>query len=458
MNFEETQNIYFLGIGGIGMSALAKYFHTLNKNVAGYDLNSSDITDEMQKLGIDIHFDQNIDKIPKEFLEKDTTLIIRTPAVPDEHLELQYFYKREYQMMKRAEVLGRLVNNKRGIAVAGTHGKTSVSSMITYIMHESKIGCSAFLGGILKNYCSNLVVDQNTDWIVTEADEFDRSFLQLRPEIALITWIDSDHLDIYSSYEEIQNSYEGFASQVKRGGSLIIKKGININLSSEKLKSYTYSLDDKTADFYASDISKTKGRYSFNIHTPESSIKGITLTYPGLINIENAVAACSVAWLAGVDENTISSTINAFEGVKRRFDIQFQSDRCLYIDDYAHHPRELDAIIGSVRKLYPEKKVTGIFQPHLYSRTEDFADEFAVSLDNLDELFLLDIYPAREKPIKGVSSDLIFRKVKSAAKTLLNKNELLSILRKRDFEILITMGAGDIDRLVDPIKKILVNK
>jgi UDP-N-acetylmuramate--alanine ligase len=458
MNFEEKQNIYFIGIGGIGMSALAKYFHALGKNVSGYDLTSSSITDEIRKLGIKVHFSQDITCIPERFLDISSTLVVRTPAVPEDHEELQYFLEHNFLIMKRAEVLGHLVNGKRGIAIAGTHGKTSVSSMLAYIMHESVVGCSAFLGGIMKNYSSNLIVDDRTEWIVTEADEFDRSFLHLTPEIALITWIDSDHLDIYSTKDEIRKSFESFASGVKNGGTIVLKKGIEVMPEGKNVRSFTYSLDDPTADFYACEIQKIQDKYRFNIHTPDKTVEGITLSYPGITNIENAVAATSVAWLTGIDEKTISSTLSSFQGVKRRFDIQYRNDRCVYIDDYAHHPRELDAFIGSVKKLYPGKKITGIFQPHLYSRTRDFAGEFAESLSTLDELLLLDIYPAREKPIKGVSSEIIFDKVTSAARSLISKDDLMSELKEKDFEILLTMGAGDIDRFVEPIKQLLKNR
>jgi len=436
------------------MSALAKYFYTLGKNIAGYDLASTSITNEMQNMGILIHFNQNISAIPEKFFNKESTLVIRTPAVPDDHKELKYFREHDYKIMKRAEVLGRIVNKKKGIAIAGTHGKTSVSSILAYIMHESEVGCTAFLGGILKNYNSNLVVGKNSSWIVSEADEFDRSFLQLRPEIALITWIDSDHLDIYSSYDEIKSSYKSFLSQVRKGGIVVLKKGIEIDFDENEVRKYTYSFDDSSADFFASDIKKTEDKYSFNIHTPGKLIRGIVFSYPGLTNIENAVAATSVAWLTGVDENTISATLGSFEGVKRRFDIQYKSDACIYIDDYAHHPRELDAFISSVRNLYPGKKITGIFQPHLYSRTRDFADEFATSLSALDKLILLDIYPAREQPISGVSSDLIYKQV-DTVKLGCKKSELIKVLENNQFEILLTMGAGDIDRFIDPIKQLI---
>ncbi|MBA7517661.1 UDP-N-acetylmuramate--L-alanine ligase [subsurface metagenome] len=458
MNFDKKHNIYFLGIGGIGMSALAKYFYSKGKRVAGYDLISSRITDDMVNEGINIHYKQDIRYIPQEFLNKEDTIIIRTPAVPDNHKELLYFSENGFLIMKRAEILGELVNSKRGIAIAGTHGKTSVSSILAYIMHESELGCSAFLGGILKNYNSNMIIDEKADWVVAEADEFDRSFLHLHPEIALITWIDADHLDIYTTKEEIRKSYEDFVSQVKTGGYVILKKGIEIDINKDKVKVFSYSLDDTCADFYASNMEIQKGKYFFNIHTPEKLIQGISLTYPGIINIENAVAATSVAWLTGVDEQIISTTLSSFKGVTRRFDIQYQSDQIIYIDDYAHHPRELDAIISSVRKLYPEKKITGIFQPHLYTRTRDFADEFAMSLNALDELILLEIYPAREKPIKGIDSKIIYEKVTISSKIICSKSDLMKVLEKRDFEILLTLGAGDIDQFVDPIRQLIENR
>lgn len=454
MNFEGKQNIYFLGIGGIGMSALAKYFHTLGMDVAGYDRNSTPITDELQMMGIEIHFVEDIASIPERFT-KDTTLVVRTPAVPDSNIEFKYFSQHNFSILKRAEVLGKIVNEKRGIAIAGTHGKTSVSSILTYVMHESDIGCNAFLGGIMKNYSSNLVVDGNSDWVITEADEFDRSFLQLTPEIALITWIDADHLDIYSSREEIKNGFESFVAQVKSGGTVVLKQGIEMNIDESNILRYSYSLNDQSADFFASDICLKDNKYNFTIQTPGEKIKNITLYYPGITNVENAVAAGSVAWLAGVDADTISDTLSSFKGVRRRFDIQFISDRYIYIDDYAHHPRELDAVIESVRKLYPSKKITGIFQPHLYSRTKDFAGEFAASLSALDEIILLDIYPARENPIEGISSEIIFSEIAIVPKTICRKDELMKILKDKDFEVLITMGAGDIDKYVSSIKEMI---
>jgi len=458
MDFDRIHNVYFLGIGGIGMSALAKYFYAFGKNVAGYDLSTSSVTDELKKMGIDIHFVEDIGLIPTGFYNKDETMVVLTPAVPNEHKELIYFMQNNYTIKKRAEVLGIIFNARKGIAISGTHGKTSVSSMTAFIMHNSEKGCSAFLGGILKNINSNLIIDNYSKWVVAEADEFDRSFLQLKPEIALVTWVDSDHLDIYSSHNEIIETFEKFLSQVNTGGKIILKKGIDLNFDKANRDFYTYSLDSVNSDFYALNITNKKGKYTFDINTPDSFIKDVTLPYPGLTNVENAVAAASLAYVAGVDEFTISSALSEFEGVQRRFDIQYDNGICTYIDDYAHHPRELDAIISSVKKLYRGRKITGIFQPHLYTRTRDFAEEFAVSLSALDELVLLDIYPAREKPIMGISSKIILDKVTCSNKILINKKQLLNELETRNFEVLITMGAGDIDRYVPEIKNLLENR
>lgn len=440
------------------MSALAKYFHILGKNVAGYDLNPSSITQELQKAGIKIHFKEEISEIPSEYLDKTKTLVVMTPAIPSDHQELQYFTQNDFRIMKRSEVLGILFNAKKGIAIAGTHGKTSVSSMSAYILHNSPLDCSAFLGGIVKNISNNLILSENSPWIVAEADEYDRSFLQFKPTIALITWVDTDHLDVYTSYEDIRKTFEKFLGQVNRGGKIILKKGIDLKYNKENVSSYTYSLDSSDSDFYATNLSCRNGLYTFDIATPGSLIKSITLQYRGLTNVENAVAAAAIAYVAGIDISVIAESLSSFKGVQRRFDIQYEDKNTIYIDDYAHHPRELDAVIGSVRKLFPGKRITGVFQPHLYSRTRDFNDEFAESLSALDELILLDIYPAREKPIAGISSKSILDKVTISAKTLCSKNDLLGILKVRKPEVLLTIGAGDIDRLVREIKKMLETK
>jgi UDP-N-acetylmuramate--alanine ligase len=447
-----------MGIGGIGMSSLAKYFHLKGKKVAGYDLISSSITQDLEQSGIDVHYEENMDHVPEVMLDKDRTLIIRTPAVPDDHEELVYFRENKFTIKKRAEVLGILFNESKGIAIAGTHGKTSVTSMSAYILSTSQLGCNAFLGGILKNYNSNLIINDNSAWVVAEADEYDRSFLHLRPDIALVTWIDADHLDIYTTVEAIQDSFNAFLEQVKAGGTVILKNNIKPGCDLTGKQTFTYALDDSSADFHAFNIRLKHRTYGFDISTPKGTIKDIQLQYPGITNIENAVAASAVAHTAGVDLRIIGKALTDFEGVQRRFDIQYEDQDCVYIDDYAHHPRELDAFIGSVRKLFPDRKITGIFQPHLYSRTRDFASEFAQSLSSLDELILLDIYPAREKPIPGVSSKIIFDRVLLEDKYLCPKENLLELLRQKSLEVLLTMGAGDIDRFVEPIRKLIAGR
>jgi UDP-N-acetylmuramate--alanine ligase len=449
---------YFLGIGGIGMSALARYFLMQGSPVAGYDLSPSEITEDLSKQGISIHFTPDVNQIPKNFLDKKSTIVIRTPAVPDDHDELTFFIKQGFSVKKRAEVLGLLFNEQKGIAIAGTHGKTSVTSMSAYIMHRSALGCNAFLGGIMKNVNSNLILDKHSEWVVAEADEFDRSFLQLIPNIALVTWIDADHLDVYGTTEAIRESFIQFLLRVKPGGSIILKEGIQVGIDFKDKTCFTYSLDSKMSDFYALNIRSKNFKYTFDIITPGEVIRDVTLQYPGMTNIENAVAAAAVTYTAGVNAHTIGAALTDFTGVKRRFDIQFENKEQIYIDDYAHHPRELDAIIGSVRRLYPGRKLTGIFQPHLYSRTRDFADEFAESLSALDELILLDIYPAREKPIEGVSSQIIFDKVTLNEKTRCSKTELLEILKRKKIEVLLTTGAGDIDKYVPEIKDLFLKR
>jgi UDP-N-acetylmuramate--alanine ligase len=454
METNQAYNYYFLGIGGIGMSALARYFYMQGNSVAGYDLSPSGITDELSRLGIDIHFKPAIDCIPDIFLDKSKTIIIRTPAVPDDHEELIFFRGKGFSIKKRAEVLGQLFNDQKGIAIAGTHGKTSVTSMSAFIMHRSVLRCNAFLGGIMKNINSNLILDKESKWVVAEADEFDRSFLQLSPEIALVTWIDSDHLDIYGTPEAIRESFKQFLLKVKPGGTIILKEGIKTDIDFKGKTFYTYSIDSKKSDFHAENIRNENSQYKFDIYTPGEVIQNVKLQYPGMTNIENAVAAAAVTFAAGVNRYTIRDALCEFTGVQRRFDIQFDNGKQTYIDDYAHHPRELDAIIGSVRKLYPGRKLTGIFQPHLFSRTRDFADEFAVSLSALDELILLDIYPAREKPIEGVSSQIILDRVTCTQKILCGKNELMGILKEKKIDILLTAGAGDIDKYVSQIKEL----
>lgn len=455
MNINTFNRVYFIGIGGIGMSALARYFNATGKDVAGYDRADTNLTRELINSGINIHFEDDAELIPQDYLKKSDTLIIITPAIPVDHNELTYFKKNNFKIFKRSEILGLIANKKNNIAVSGTHGKTTVSTMIAHILNHSEVGCSAFLGGISKNFNSNLVYNEKSNYIITEADEFDRSFLRLFPYFTVITAIDADHLDIYGSKDELNKTFNQFVNQTKKGGKVLVKKGLKLNLKYD-YDYYTYTLANN-ADFYATNISLNKDKYSFDVVTPTIKIKNLSLTNTGIINVENAIAATAVSYLIGIDQKTIRNALRKFNGITRRFDYLVKAKDLVYIDDYAHHPGELDAVIDSVRKLYPGKKVTGIFQPHLYSRTRDFADEFAESLGKLDELILLDIYPARELPIKNITSKVIFDKVRLKDKEMCNKRDLLHKLKNRHVEVLLTLGAGDIDQLVKPIEMLLTS-
>lgn len=444
-----------MGIGGIGMSALARYFSYLGKDVYGYDKNETKLTKKLVAEGIEIHYKDDVNLIPEIFAkDKKASLIVYTPAIPKDHTELNYFIDNSFIMHKRAEILGLITRDYKTIAVAGTHGKTSVSTIASHILKQSNLACFAFLGGISKNTNSNLILPKTSSAekvVVVEADEFDRSFLHLNPYIALITSIDADHLDIYEDKADLVNSFEHFVKNIGQNGILICKNNINLQVDSS-VKQYTYSLED-TADFYANNLQMNNdGTYSFDLETPKGVIKQLRMGMPGRINAENAVAAAALAVLSDVEEDVVRTQLGSFKGVKRRFDFQIATESFVFIDDYAHHPEELKAFISSVKEMFPGKKITGVFQPHLYSRTRDFADEFALSLGMLDELILLDIYPAREKPIEGVSSKIIFDKVKLDKKTMCVKNELLMQFQDNKPEVLLTMGAGDIDKLIESIK------
>ena len=456
MDFNKINKVYFLGIGGIGMSALARYFLAHGKEVAGYDRTSTPLTGEMVKQGMKIHFEDAVDNIPKNYLKQDDTLIIRTPAVPEDHAEYRYFAEKGYHILKRAQVLGLIFNTFKGVAIAGTHGKTSVTTFTTFLLNQCGIDCSAFLGGISKNFNSNLVLGKS-DVVVAEADEFDRSFLQLNPFISLVTTVDADHLDIYKDFEDVRNTFQKFISQTHAGGTVILKKGVNLEVPSSCSK-LTYALDNSSADIFASDIKIEDGNYSFTLNTPDGKVEGLRLTIPGRTNIENSVAAMAVCYAMGIDIGKFVKVLPGLKGVVRRFDIQYQDEKCIYIDDYAHHPRELDAVIGSLRDLYKGRKITGIFQPHLYSRTRDFANDFVKSLSALDELILLDIYPAREKPLPGVTSDMLFEKIDLSRKYRCSKINLLNTLKELNIDVLLTVGAGDIDQMIAPIKDYLSNR
>jgi len=444
------QNIYFIGIGGIGMSAIARYCNFKGCRVSGYDKTPSALTHELEKEGIEIHYEDNTDFIPKD---AENTLVIYTPAIPRDMGELTYVLNHGYKVIKRSRMLGEIAQGQHCLAVAGTHGKTTTSTLLAHIFTSDGTGCSAFLGGISKNYNTNLLTS-HTPVIVAEADEFDRSFLQLHPEIAVITAMDADHLDIYSDLEHVHEAFKAFASQV--GGTIIIKKGLDITGKDTDARILTYSYDDSGADFHAGNITCDNcGYFTFDLHWPGGVIKACRCGVPGRINIENSVAASAIALTYGLAPEKVKEALATFSGVKRRFDIHLNTTSVSYIDDYAHHPKEIAAAVRSMRDIFPGRKLTAIFQPHLYTRTRDFADEFAEALGNVDKLILLDIYPAREEPIPGVTSELIFNKVTAPQKVLIKKDELIPYLENEPVDTLITFGAGNIDRLVEPITELL---
>lgn len=466
---KDIKYIYFLGIGGIGMSALARYFNAMGKSVSGYDKTPTKLTDELIAEGIEIHFEDNINLVGENFKSqisdlKSQILIVYTPAIPSDHSELNYFKNNNYTVKKRSEVLGMITESTYTIGVAGTHGKTTTSSMIAHVMKVAGLDPSAFLGGITQNYNTNLLLSEKfktsdltsdiSNLTVVEADEYDRSFLTLHPEIAVITSVDADHLDIYGDKKYMEESYSLFANQVR--SKLILKKSIVDSIHSSK-KAITYSVNDTTADYYAQHIEIKNAEYHFEVHTPNGVFKNITLGLPGLHNVENSIAAIAVASLMDVSEENIRIALKTFRGVKRRFDYQLKTDKLVFIDDYAHHPEELKACINSAKEMYPTKKITGIFQPHLFTRTRDFADDFAKSLDLLDECILMEIYPARELPIAGITSKMLLDKMKSSNKSICQREELVEKVSKLKLDVLLTLGAGDIDTMVEPLKNKLRN-
>ena len=455
MNFDSLKSVYFVGIGGIGMSALARYFHAQGKNVSGYDKTPTALTSELISEGIDIHFEDDIRKVKHLQDSIANTLIVYTPAVPKDHKELDFLRDHDFNIMKRSQVLGLITQHHYTIAVAGTHGKTTTSSMVAHLLASSGVNCIAFLGGISKNYNSNLLLPKNPGKdaiVVVEADEYDRSFLTLHPDIAVITSMDADHLDIYGDKDYMEESYRLFVNQVKENGLLIAKKGLPLGRPLARTEYYSLETD---ADYAAKNIAVRDHRFHFDWIGRNIQLPNLSTQMPGRHNVENAVAAIAVAAQMGISNEKLSAAVNSYSGVKRRFDYQVQEENLVYIDDYAHHPEELRACISSVRELYGNKKITGIFQPHLYSRTRDFADGFASSLSLLDELILLEIYPARELPIPGITSKMILDKVSIPNKRLCRKDEVLRELKKEKVEVLLTLGAGDIDQLVDPLKTLL---
>ena len=450
--------VYFIGTGGIGMSALAEYFIRQGIYTAGYDKTPSVITDNLQKNGAEIHFDDDINLIPEKILNenKENVLIVYTPAVPDNHTELTYFKTNNYNVFKRSAILGYITgNSEKLIAVAGTHGKTSVSTIVAHIFKSAGKDITAFLGGISKNYNSNLIFSGKkvtSEFAVSEADEYDRSFLKLFPHTALITAIDADHLDIYKDINDIRETFEKFVNQIDKKGNLLIKANLKINDNVKPENVYTYSVNEK-ADYFVNNIREKTNLSTFDLHCPKGVIKDVILSVPGRLNIENALAAAAIADIYGISHNNVKKALKSWTGVKRRFDFHINTPGLVYIDDYAHHPEELRTFINSVKKIYPEKKLICIFQPHLYSRTRDFASEFAESLSLCDKVILTDIYPAREKPIPGITSEIIFKEISIKEKILCKKEDIIQHLDIKKNVVYMTTGAGDIDGYVEKIKK-----
>ncbi len=450
---KEYRNIYFIGIGGIGMSAIARFCKFKGYNVSGYDRTASELTHALENEGISVHYTDDCSYIPKEI---EDTLVVYTPAVPSDMGELCYVREHGYELIKRSRMLGFLTQNEICLAVAGTHGKTTTSTMVAHILTHSGKGCSAFLGGISKNYNTNMLVSTNPT-VVVEADEFDRSFHQLHPDITAITAMDADHLDIYGDLEHVEEAFRIYASQVK--GSIILKHGLPIGPEDTKARIFSYHYDNPEADFHAENVHlDSEGFYHYDLIYPLGIISDIKVGAIGWINVENSIAASAICLCYGVREDKLRAALASFEGVRRRLDLHLNSPKLSYIDDYAHHPAELASAISSLRQVYSGRKLTGIFQPHLFTRTRDFASEFAGALSLLDKLILLDIYPAREEPIEGVSSELIFNEVSCKEKVLLKKSELMAYLGTEDIDVLVTLGAGDIDRFVGPITELLKNR
>src|SRR5688572_13109215 len=444
--------IYFIGIGGIGMSALARYFHSRGTRVSGYDKTASSLTKELEQEGMKIHYEENVDLIPK-----DAELVVYTPAVPKEHKELAYYQKNGYKVVKRSDVLQIATESSFNICIAGTHGKTTITTMVAHLLRHTGYGCNAFLGGISVNYGTNFWASERNVSVV-EADEYDRSFLKLSPDIAIITAMDPDHLDIYGTAEAMEQAVIDFSSKIKEGGLLISKFGLKRTEELEGTRHLTYSVQNNNADAHADNIKMINGSYEFDLVINERRIKKMRLNIGGMHNVENSIAAVTIASSLNIDEKKIKTAIADFRGVKRRFEYIIKTDELVFVDDYAHHPEELRALISGVKSLFSEKKCTVIFQPHLYTRTRDLANGFADVLDMADEVILLPVYPARELPIAGVNSEMILDKMKNKNKRVLDKEGLIKWIKK-DFtkqgEVLVTAGAGDIDLLVEPIKEIL---
>ena len=454
MNFEKTEVYYFLGIGGIGMSAIARYFHAQGKLVMGYDKTSTPLTTELEMEGIAVHFDDSVLEIPPivRHTPKEKVLVIYTPAIPKDSQELNWLAEQGYTLIKRSQALGIITAQSKSIAVAGTHGKTTTSSMIAHLLMHSGKGCNAFLGGIATNYGTNLLLDKNAEWTVVEADEYDRSFLTLSPTISVITSTDADHLDIYGSHEYMKDSFNLFAQKLGAGGLLIYRKDLPIVVSAlpKGVESVDYS-GSMQAGHFASNIQIKDGKYYFDYHSQGECWPAVELGLPGMHNVENAVSAIAVCKAVGLTQAEIRGGLSSFQGVKRRFEYHIRRDDLVLIDDYAHHPEELRACISSVRQLYPERHITGVFQPHLFTRTRDFLEEFARSLELLDDIILLPIYPARELPLPGIDSQLLLDNISKPTKKLVEKYNLLAELTGSPRQVIVMLGAGDIDALVSPV-------
>ena len=458
MNIHTIKSVYFIGAGGIGMSALVRFFLSKGKDVSGYDRTPTELTERLNQEGASIHYEDNVKLIPQNFMDKETTLIVYTPAVPDSHTELTFFREHGFNIMKRSQVLGMLTKTGKGLCVAGTHGKTTTSTMAAHLLYQSHVGCNAFLGGISKNYDTNLLLSDTSDYIVIEADEFDRSFHWLTPYASVITATDADHLDIYGTKEAYLESFQHYTTLIQPGGALILHEGLELQPKlQEGVRQYTYSQD--SGDFHAANIRIGGGEIFFDLVSPFGNIQDIQLGVPVLINIENGIAAMALAQLSGANAEEIKHGMASFKGVDRRFDFKIKNDRIAFLSDYAHHPEEIRQSILSLRALYPDKKLTAIFQPHLYSRTADFYKEFADSLSLLDEVILTEIYPAREKPIPGVTSKLIYDNLRPGIeKSICRKEDLLRLLPQKSLDVLIVLGAGDLNDYVPQITDILNNR
>ena len=458
MELKDIKAVYFIGAGGIGMSAIARYFLHIGCVVAGYDKTSSDLTKQLQKEGMNIHYEENVDLIPNACRNKANTLIIYTPAIPVSHKELVFFKENGFEIQKRAQVLGTLTRTHRGLCFAGTHGKTTTSSMCAHIMHQSSVGCTAFLGGISKNYGTNYILSNKSDYVVIEADEFDRSFHWLRPWMTVITSTDPDHLDIYGTKEAYLESFRHYTELIKAGGALIIHKDLDMKPNvQEGVRVYEYSREE--GDFHADNVRIKDGTIIFDFISPIEPIKDVELGQPIPINIENSIAAMAMAQLNGVIPNEIREGIKTYSGVDRRFDFKVKNAKHVVLSDYAHHPKEILQSAKSLKELYSNRKITVIFQPHLYTRTRDFYKEFAYSLSFFDEVILTEIYPAREEPIEGVTSKLIYDNLKEGVqKQMILKDSVLSFVKSRDFDVLVILGAGNLNDYVSQISQIILDK